>query len=172
MRSRPATRARLFGVALLVIVGSVAVSAHATSLRKHPAHNLAPQPDYRAACANYRSNSAACITKALKAINRARATEHVRQMILPDNFTKLTVAQQTFVISDLERADRGLKPFRGVTAKLNRTAKQAAIAHADPAPAYSAVGQFTVMDYTSNWTNNFGPLAGDYGWMYDDGYGG
>jgi hypothetical protein len=33
------------------------------------------------------------------------------------------------------------------------------------------VGQFAVLDYQSNWSSNFGPLAADYGWMYDDGYG-
>ena len=92
-------------------------------------------------------------------------------MILPNNFAKLTYAEQTFVISNLERVGRGLAPFKGITAKLNQTAKQAAAAQVDPAPAYTAVGQFLVMDYQSNWTSNFGPLAADYGWMYDDGYG-
>ena len=92
-------------------------------------------------------------------------------MILPNNFTALTFAEQTFVVSNLERVGRGLAPFKGITAKLNKTAKQAATAEVDPAPAYTAIGQFVVMDYQSNWTSNFGPLAADYGWMYDDGYG-
>ena len=153
--------------------GALAAAAHAAPVvtHGHPTHNIAAKPDYRAACANYRSNSAGCIAKALAAIDRARSMEHVRPMILPDNFAKLSYAEQTFVVTDLERVDRGLRPFRGITAKLNRTAKQAAKANVDPAPAYSAIGQFVVLDYQSNWTSNFGPLAGDYGWMYDDGYG-
>jgi len=154
-------------------LGSLTAVAQATgsTATGHPKHNIAAKPDYRSACANYKSNSSACITKALAAINRARSLEHVRPMILPDNFTKLTYAEQTFVVSNLERVDRGRAPFRGLTSKLNKTAKQAATAQVDPAPAYSAVGQFVVMDYQSNWSSNFGPLAANYGWMYDDGYG-
>ena len=172
MGERRGARLRLIAAALSVLSPST-VAAHAAGLvgTAHPKHNLAAKPDYRAACANYRSNSTACITKAIAAIDRARSMEHVRPMILPDNFTKLSYAEQTFVVSNLERVDRGLAPFRGITAKLNGTAKQAARANVDPAPAYSAVGRFVVADYQSNWTSNFGPLAGDYGWMYADGYG-
>jgi hypothetical protein len=159
--------------AALIALGSFAPAAQAAggSATNHPKHNIAAKPDYRAACANYRSNSAGCITEALAAIDRARSMEHVRPMILPDNFARLSYAEQTFVVTNLERVDRGLMPFRGITAKLNETAKQAARANVDPAPAYSVVGRFIVLDYQSNWTSNFGPLAGDYGWMYDDGYG-
>ena len=137
----------------------------------HPAHNIAAKPAYKTACANFHSNSAACITKALAAINRARSFEHVRPMILPDNFTKLSFAEQTFVISNLERVDRGRRPFMGITSELNQTATKAAQERVDPAPETTAVGRFAVLTYGSNWTANFGPLAGDYGWMYDDGYG-
>lgn len=159
--------------ALLVAITGLAGSAQAAtgSTRGHPDHNIAPNPSYAAACANDRSNSTACVTKAVAAIDHARSLEHVRPMILPSNFTKLNYAEQTFVVVNLERVDRGLRPFRGITAKLNRTAKQAAVADADPAPAYGAIGEFVLLDYQSNWTSNFGPLAGDYGWMYDDGYG-
>ena len=163
---------------MAAVVASVAVavfgaSAQASDARPadHPDHNIPAKPAYTDACANYRSNSDACTTKALAAINDARSLEHVRPMILPDNFTKLSYSEQTFVVTDLERVDRGLRPFRGITRKLNQTAKQAAVARVDPAPAYSAVGEFLLLDYQSNWTSNFGPLAGDYGWMYYDGYG-
>jgi hypothetical protein len=157
----------------LIGIGWQGAAAQATddSASGHPTHNIAAKPSYTAACAHYRSDSAGCTTKALAAIDRARSMEHVRPMVLPNNFTSLSDAEQTFVVSNLERVDRGLAPFRGLSAKLNRTAKQAATAQVDPAPAYSTVGQFAVLDFQSNWTSNFGPLAGDYGWMYDDGYG-
>ena len=160
-------------VSALSTVAFFGAGAHAggSAVADHPNHNIPAKPSYANACANYRSNSDACLTKALAAINHARSLEHVRPMILPDNFAKLSYAEQTFVVTDLERVDRGLRPFRGITRKLNQTAKQAAAARVDPAPAYSAVGQFVLLDYQSNWTSNFGPLAGDYGWMYDDGYG-
>jgi hypothetical protein len=159
--------------AVVVALASFGAVAHAAveTGTGHPKHNIEAKPDYRASCAGYHSNSSGCITKALAAIDRARSMEDVRPMVLPDNFTKLSYAEQTFVVTNLERVDRGLPPFRGITHKLNKTAKQAATANVDPAPAYSVVGEFLVLDYQSNWTSNFGPLAGDYGWMYDDGYG-
>jgi hypothetical protein len=178
------TRGRGVIAAALVAAAALSVTAQASPATSagrtaavtaaptgHPAHNVAPKPQYAADCAHGRSNSAACIKHALAAINRARSLEHVRPMILPGNFTKLTFAEQTFVVTDLERVDRGLAPFRGLTAKLNRTAKAAAVADVDPVPATSTIGRVVVQDYASNWTSNFGPLAGDYGWMYDDGYG-
>ena len=173
MQARRTSRGRLLVVAVLAALGPGAVAAHAGTgaSRGHPDHNIPANPSYAQACANYRSNSAACITKAVAAIDNARALEHVRPMILPDNFRKLTYAEQTFVVTNLERVDRGLRPFHGITARLNNTAKQAAVSDADPAPAYGAIGEFVLLDYQSNWTSNFGPLAGDYGWMYDDGYG-
>jgi hypothetical protein len=158
--------------ALLVVTVAVATAQAAGGLPAgHPPHNIPPNPSYDAACAHERYNSPKCITKAIAAIDHARSLEHVRPMILPDNFTTLTYAEQTFVATNLERVGRGLRPFRGITARLNQTAQKAAVADADPAPAYGAIGEFTVMNYQSNWTSNFGPLAGDYGWMYDDGYG-
>src|SRR3954471_19164962 len=111
-------RARL-AVLLAAVIGlgtpSYAAPVAAGMSARHPDHNIAAKPSYTADCAHYRSNSAGCLAKALAAINRARSFERVRPMILPDNFTKLTYAEQTFVVSDLERVDRGLKPFRGLT---------------------------------------------------------
>ena len=137
----------------------------------HPSHNIVAKPSYTSACAHFHSNSPTCISTALAAINHARSLEHVRPMVLPKDFAKLTFGEQTFVISHLERVDRGLRPFRGITAQLNKTATTAAQRRVDPAPTTSTVGRFVVLTYGSNWTANFGPLAGDYGWMYDDGYG-
>jgi hypothetical protein len=165
---RASIAAALVAAAALCVTARAGVTAAPSG---HPAHNVPPKPEYAADCAHGRSNSATCIKHALAAINRARSLEHVRRMILPGNFTKLTFAEQTFVVTDLERVDRGLAPFRGLTAKLNRTAKAAAVADVDPVPATSLIGRVVVQDYASNWTSNFGPLAGDYGWMYDDGYG-
>ena len=142
-----------------------------TPVDRHPPHNITPKPSYVQACAHNHSNSALCLAKAVAAIDRARRLEHVRRMILPDNFTKLTFAEQTFVVTNLERVDRGLAPFRGLTSKLNSSAHDAAVGDVDPVPATSVIGRATVMNYASNWTSNFGSLAGDYGWMYDDGYG-
>lgn len=150
---------------------TTASASSASAPGAHPTHNIVANPAYVGACAQYQSNSTACITRALAAINNARALEHVRPMVLPRNFAKLSYREQTFVVSNLERVDRGLRPLRGLTRKLNRTATAAADANVDPSLVFSAIGQFVITTYGSNWTANFGPLAGDYGWMYDDGYG-
>ena len=161
----------LTGVVTAVVVAWSPGAGAAPAGTGHPAHNIAAQPSYTSSCSHFRSNSPTCISRAVAAINRARSLEHVRPMVLPDNFPKLTFAEQTFVVSNLERVDRGLRPFRGITARLNQTATAAAQRRVDPAPDTATVGRFVVLTYGSNWTENFGPLAGDYGWMYDDGYG-
>jgi hypothetical protein len=163
-------RVAVAAAAAVVLACGHGVEAAPTSTG-HPSHNIAPKPSYTAECSHFHSNSAACIANSLAAIDRARSFEHVRPMVLPDNFTKLSFAEQTFVVSNLERVDRGRRPFLGITSALNQTATKAAQERADPTPATSTVGRFAVLTYGSNWTANFGPLAGDYGWMYDDGYG-
>ena len=163
---------RVAAAAAVVVVIAFGQGVDASPTRTgHPSRNIAAKPSYTSNCAHFQSNSAACISRALAAINRARSFEHVRPMVLPKDFTKLTFAEQTFVVSNLERVDRGLRPFRGITSQLNQTATKAAQERVDPTPASSAVGRFVVLTYGSNWAANFGPLAGDYGWMYDDGYG-
>lgn len=37
-------------------------------------------------------------------------------MVLPSNVQRLTTAEQLFVVIDLERVDRGLAPYLGLTA--------------------------------------------------------
>lgn len=169
--SRLGTILRLAAAATAVTLAAGHAVQAAPAGTGHPSHNIAAKPSYTGACSRFHSNSPSCITTALAAIDRARSFEHVRPMILPDNFAKLTFGEQTFVVSNLERVDRGLRPFRGITAQLNKTATTAAQRRVDPAPATSTVGRFVVLTYGSNWTANYGPLAGDYGWMYDDGYG-
>jgi hypothetical protein len=148
-------------------------TANASSVPRHPRHNLAPAPDYVDVCVTKGYNDPACIKRALAAIRHARSREHMkkRAMILPRNYSGLTVAEQTFVITDLERVDRGLKPFAGLSATLNKTAKVAATLHLDPTLATASIKSLHVVAYGSNWAGDFGPLSSDYDWMYNDGYG-
>jgi hypothetical protein len=160
---------RLLPVAAVLVAAAVAVPAGATSTARP---NISPSPSFTAACAALHPSRAHCIAEVLAAIDHARALQHVhKKMILPRNFTKLTWAEQVFVISDLERVDRGLKPFVGMTKTFDRTATAAADADADPAVASWTVGGLSIQRYGGNWSGDFGPLASDYAWMYDDGYG-
>jgi hypothetical protein len=95
-----------------------------------------------------------------------------RKVILPRNYASLTRAEQTFVVINLERVDRGIRPIVGMTARLNRQAKAGAVAAADPNPLISVLRQLGVRRYRTLWAQDYGALASDYEWMYDDGYAG
>jgi hypothetical protein len=132
-----------------------------------PAHNVRPYPDFTQICAgNGVDMSATCINAALAAINHAHALEGVRPMVLPVGFAHLTVPQQLFVVVNLERADRGLPTFNGLTASLDANAQRGANDASDPpdpGPAYV----LTDAEWAGGSSN---ALDAVYGWMYDDGY--
>lgn len=91
-----------------------------------PVHNVAPVPDYTRDCTDGGlDDSAACTSAALAAINHAHGVEGVRPMVLPAGFTALTTSEQLFVVVDLERVDRGLPPFLGLTTDLDKNASAA-----------------------------------------------
>ncbi|HVY09596.1 MAG TPA: hypothetical protein VHB18_05575 [Mycobacteriales bacterium] len=155
------------------VLGPPRVLDLAPAAVRDPARNLPPVPDYVPTCAsNWRSKK--CTREALSAIARARVREGVKKaaMKLPDNFGKLSVAEQTFVVTNLERVARGMKPFRGLTRALNNASHLAAVLSVDPAPAISLLRLLGITEYGSVWAGDFGPLASDYDWMYNDGYAG
>jgi hypothetical protein len=112
-------------------------------------------------------SGAACVNAVLAAINRARGGEGVRPMRLPAGFAQLSQPAQLFVISNLERSDRGLTPAIGLSRSLDQNALAAARANQDPVPS-----PFYGNTYGSNWAGGIGStLAVDFLWMYDDGPG-
>src|SRR4051794_26831098 len=137
-----------------------------------PATNVAPTPDYWPACAVSGPNSQTCINAVVTAINNARALEGVSPMVLPAGFATLSTAQQTFVVSNLERVDRGLQPADGMVSTLNSLSTTAADNDADPVlPNWNPIGPFNPNRWGSNWAGDLNALAADYDWMYDDGWG-
>lgn len=113
-------------------------------------------------------NTPACTEIELQAINRAHGGEHVKKMVLPSNWLRLTPAQQLFVVIDLERVDRALPPYVGLNAALNASAGAAARRRSDPVAARG----FAATAWGSIWAAQFSPLEADYIWMCDDGWGG
>ena len=91
-------------------------------------------------------------------------------MALPSNFVGLTPGQQLFVLTDIERVDRGLAPVVGMVQELNQDAQSAAAGNTDPTPASVPPGT-TVLRWASNWAEAPGPMGSNYLWMYDDGPG-
>ncbi len=132
-----------------------------------PAGNVAPVPDYTQVCAgNGIDDSAKCIDAILAAINRAHALEGVRPMVLPADFAELSVPDQLFVAVNLERVDRGLPAFGGLTTTLNRNAQRGADEADDPPDP----GSSYALDDAEWAGGSSNGLDAVYGWMYDDGF--
>jgi hypothetical protein len=144
--------------------------SHVAAKLRDPRRNVKPSPSYLDQCAVAGPNDKRCIALSLAAINNARAAEGVRPMVLPRNYRHLSIARQTFVVTDLERVDRGLRPITGMTAKLNANAHRAAVAQRDPTLLGAVMSLLGIREYGSVWAGDFGPLASDYDWMYNDGY--
>lgn len=132
-----------------------------------PSHNVQPEPDYIRTCAETGvDDAAACINTALAAINHAHLLEGVRPMVLPMGFAQLDIPEQLFVVVNLERADRGLPTFSGLSPGLDANAQRGADDAndpPDPGPAY-------VLDDAEWAGGSSNGLDAVYGWMYDDGY--
>ena len=192
-RSRVARGAAL--VALLLVVVPVSVGASGSAPYNPPA-NIAPSPNYLSSgpCTGTRGNytcpnpcvtsqltwpanaqNAACTDLVLHAVKTARAAEGVAAMVLPSNWYALTTQQQLFVAADLERVDRGYPPYLGLNAALSANAQNAAANNSDPSLATG----FAVSDnaqgspgFGGSWASDISVVSADYGWMYDDGWGG
>jgi uncharacterized protein YkwD len=123
------------------------------------------------------------VADGIAAINNARLQEHMRPLHLPANFYQLDAVHKQFVLVNLERTDRGLRPLR-MDASLSYVAqaysKQLAGLHffSHTSPISGTFGERTSNDpilahsYTIAAENLAGnPLPGVgpiYEYMYDD----
>jgi hypothetical protein len=106
-----------------------------------------------------------CLAGALQDFNRARAKEHLYGLLLPTNFRYLPVTYQVFILANIDRADRGLPQFTGLSKTLNPYALQGARTNSDPPfPSWTTYG-------AGNWAGTVNSLWAEYEWVYDDGYG-
>lgn len=148
-----------------------------TSGSVDPAMNLPASPAYDDVCWGGGSvvaqQSPQCRDAALTAINNAHAAEGVRPIRLPGNYWSLPVDRQLFVIANLERTARGLRPIQGLTRQLDRWAAAGARLNADPSAAgWRLSSGAQIRAWASNWAADYNSLTADYSWMYLDGWGG
>jgi hypothetical protein len=134
-----------------------------------PAANIPPSPNFLGACYPH-NTSAPCLSQIEQATTSARAAEGLGPMVLPGDFASLTPAEQLFVITDIERVDRGLPPILGLVNEFDADAQSAAQSNADPTPTVVPSGTH-VTTWASIWAENGNPLGSNYFWMYDDGVG-
>ncbi len=175
--------------------GRPSAAARRVMAHLNPVANIAPAPNFLVAgpctnasgswsCANpclstsltwpSFTDAPACNQYVLRAIDHARAVEGLAPMTLPSTWYSLTTTQQLFVVTNLERVARGLRPYRGLNATLSAAAQRAAASRADPALArgFAVATTRGVPAWGGAWSGGFSVLAADYMWMYDDGWGG
>ena len=101
----------------------------------------------------------ACMSGALADVNAARAKEGLGHLLLPSNFRRLSISQQLFVLTNIERVDRGLWPVAGVSSRLISVA----------ASGVDAMPQCNNCGAAANWASTKNPFWTHFLWMYDDG---
>ena len=120
-------------------------------------------------------NSQGCTNYVLSAINNARMTISEPAIVLPSNWYQLSAAEQLFVILNLERTLDGYPPYLGLNSDLTSEAQSAAEADGDPSLAPNFAVGIDADGYEGiggAWAGVYGLLTADYGWMYNDGWGG
>ena len=150
---------------------AAAVATAAVALLAAPAHaadpssNTSPSGLYNCNV-NSSQVTSACLNGAIADYNRARAKEGLRGINLPSNFAYLPVTYQFLILANIDRADRGMPQFSGLSTSLDSYALQGAKNNGDaPFPPWVEYG-------AGNWVGSVNALWGEYEWMYDDGYGG
>ena len=167
--SKAAACVAFAAVALLLPValqaGAPAAAGAAIVPPQNPGANISPAPGYSGPCGGLSAPNPYC-PSGLTLLYGDRQAEGLSPMSLPSNYPSLTPPEQLFVLTDLERIDRGLPPITGLAANLNAYAQAGANAHTDPPfPPYGNVRSAT---YSS--TGSLGDSLAM--WMYDDGPGG
>jgi hypothetical protein len=162
-------RARLVSLAIMALlvlaVAAPSSAGAAVGPPLIPSANYQITGGYNGPCANAAAVTAAC-PAGLSSIDAARAAEGVVPMSLPTNFDSLSGPEQVFVLTDLERVDRGLPPIGGLSSALDADAESGVARNTDPAlPTYgTATG--------SNWGKSANLFSTLELWMYQDGWAG
>jgi hypothetical protein len=151
-------------VLLLPVVGSGPAGAAGIVPPQNPGANISPAPGYFGSCGSLAAPNPYC-PSGLNLIYGDRQAEGVSPMSLPSNYPSLTPPEQLFVLTDLERIDRGIAPISGLSANLDAYAQAGANAGHDPSFPPNSVGG-------ANWAGTSSPGIALAYWMYDDGPGG
>jgi hypothetical protein len=144
----------------------VAVSRAATVPPQNPPSDLPASAGLYDACSFTSQIDAACISAGVAEIDTDRAAEGLGPMTLPTNFASLDPAEQIFVITNLERVDRGLPPVAGLSSTLDSYAQQGADDGVDPSFPPDTDGGGSL------WAGSPNIFDAYQAWMYNDGWDG
>lgn len=142
------------------------VTVHQPTAIADPPANVVPTNAFFTDC--YPNPSAKCDATALANFDVARAQEGLGPMTLPTGFDSLTVAEQLFVVANIDRVDHGLLPVEALSAPLNSLALTGAQTDSDPDFPHPFDGNIG----GSNWAGaGSSALLPEFLWVYDDGVG-
>lgn len=128
-------------IALAAIAACVAMAVETAGARtrrigilppQHPAYSLAVGRYLPTGCSGIHDFSVRCMNESVGMINAGRRSEGLGPLLLPSNWTRLTVARQLFLLTNLERTARGLNPEAGLVPSLSTLAEAGAAAGRDP----------------------------------------
>jgi hypothetical protein len=124
--------------------------------------------------ANPPANIAPASADFLASINAARAAEGVGPMDVSESkVASLPIPEQVFVLVNLERIDRGLRPISFMTTQLTADSQRAVDAGIDPSLPAHLSGGSPVTWSGAIWAGDLNSVfEADYYWMYSDGWGG
>jgi hypothetical protein len=164
--------------ALPDVVGVPAVSSQGIVPPQNPSKSLPPAPNFSddGSCkSNALDNSQTCNADVVKAVDNARTSlESMSALSLNlSAYEDMTVPQQLFAMTNLERTERGLAPIAGLTTQLDSMwLRRSANDNSDPEHDVVDLdgrghGQRRGRSIWAGGTSN--ALGSDYYWMYDDG---
>ena len=144
---------------------------------KNPPKNLAPVPNFYADCALGALDDDRGVQRRDRAGNRPRPWPRAARPtgFNLQKFLRLSVTDQLFTIADLERVSRGEPPMVALTTQLDNVAKTGRGGGEGPRARFAGTvsGGAAMRAWGSNFADGTeSALGADYGWMYDDGYGG
>ncbi len=99
-------------------------------------------------------------------IDVGRIDEGLGPLILPANYTSLTLPEQNLAIVNLERTTRGLPAEYGLKTCMDQDAQTGSNTNSDPVPTNCSP---PLNGYASNWASTTTALESDFLLMYDDG---
>ena len=130
-----------------------------------PSANYQINGGYNGPCADASAVTSTC-PAGLTSVDVSRAAEGIVPMSLPTDFSSLTGPEQVFVVTNLERVDRGLPPVQGLSAALDADAQAGAAGNTDPVLPTDGTSA------GANWGESQNLFSTDELWMYQDGWSG
>ena len=122
---------------------------------------------FMASCWQAGYASLSCEQVEIANIDTALASEGLGPLVWPSALYSLPLGQQLFIVTNEERLARGLGPISGMATEADANALAGAQAAQDP-QGQQLPG---VIASFGNWAEDYGPLASDFDWMYNDGPG-